>query len=149
MPNIHSLCDSLRKLMKGTSFVSDYCRCFKAICDQLSEIGHPVVKIDKLHWFLCGFGPSYEKFSTTICATKLTPLFRDLVTQVESQKLCMLSLHGTSTPPVAFQALQHLPLSPATFPRLPGRHVVGDPHPGRHVAQDNLKGKARQGFFPG
>ncbi|GKB60855.1 hypothetical protein Tco_0917041, partial [Tanacetum coccineum] len=36
-----------------------------------------------------------------------------------------------------------------TFPRLPGRHVAGDTHPGRHVARDNLKGKARQGFFPG
>ncbi|GKA88363.1 retrovirus-related pol polyprotein from transposon TNT 1-94 [Tanacetum coccineum] len=46
-------------------------------------------------------------------------------------------------------ALQHLPLSPATFPRLPGRHVAGDTHHGRHVARDNLKGKARQGFFPG
>ncbi|GKC64207.1 hypothetical protein Tco_1096805, partial [Tanacetum coccineum] len=46
-------------------------------------------------------------------------------------------------------ALQHLPLSPATFPRLPGRHVAGDTYPGRHVARDNLKGKARQGFFPG
>ncbi|GJS49187.1 3-ketoacyl-CoA synthase 5-like protein [Tanacetum coccineum] len=46
-------------------------------------------------------------------------------------------------------ALQHLPLSPATFPGYPGRHVAGDTHPGRHVARDNLKGKARQGFFPG
>ncbi|GJT47211.1 zinc finger, CCHC-type containing protein [Tanacetum coccineum] len=45
--------------------------------------------------------------------------------------------------------LQHLPLSPATFPRFPGRHVAGDTYPGRHVARDNLKGKARQGFFLG
>ncbi|GKF20647.1 putative F-box domain-containing protein [Tanacetum coccineum] len=37
-----------------------------------------------------------------------------------------------------YHALQHLLLSPATFPRFPGRHV----------ARDNLKGKARQGFFP-
>ncbi|GKG19785.1 hypothetical protein Tco_0376884, partial [Tanacetum coccineum] len=27
-------------------------------------------------------------------------------------------------------ALQHLPLSPAIFSRLPGRHVAGDTHPG-------------------
>ncbi|GKD98589.1 3-ketoacyl-CoA synthase 5-like protein [Tanacetum coccineum] len=45
-------------------------------------------------------------------------------------------------------ALQHLPLSPATFLGYPGRHVAGDTHPGRHDARDNLKGKARQGFFP-
>ncbi|GJZ18107.1 hypothetical protein Tco_0554230 [Tanacetum coccineum] len=45
--------------------------------------------------------------------------------------------------------LQHLPLSPATNPRLPGRLVAGDTNPGRHVARDNLKGKARQGYFPG
>ncbi|GKG17459.1 hypothetical protein Tco_0362416, partial [Tanacetum coccineum] len=45
-------------------------------------------------------------------------------------------------------SLQHLPLSPTTFSRLPGRHVAGDTYPGRHVARDKLKGKARQGFFP-
>nr|GEZ05590.1 zinc finger, CCHC-type, Gag-polypeptide of LTR copia-type [Tanacetum cinerariifolium] len=50
---VHSLRDSLRQLTKGTSSVSDYCRRFKAICDQLSAIGHSVVEIDKLHWFLC------------------------------------------------------------------------------------------------
>ncbi|GJY16955.1 hypothetical protein Tco_0387377, partial [Tanacetum coccineum] len=52
--------------------------------------------------------------------------------------------------------LQHLPLSPATNPRLPGRLVAGDTNPGRlvagdtnpgrHVARDKLKGKARQGI---
>ncbi|GJR51059.1 NADP(+)-dependent 2-alkenal reductase-like protein [Tanacetum coccineum] len=46
-------------------------------------------------------------------------------------------------------SLQHLPLSPVIFLRLPGRHVARDTYPGRHVARDNLKGKARQGFFLG
>ncbi|GKE52702.1 hypothetical protein Tco_1487858, partial [Tanacetum coccineum] len=46
-------------------------------------------------------------------------------------------------------SLQHLPLSPTTNPRLPGRLVAGDTNPGRHVARDKLKGKARQGYFPG
>ncbi|KAI3669704.1 hypothetical protein L6452_41051 [Arctium lappa] len=101
---IHSLRDSLRQLTKGTSSVSDYCRRFKAICEQLSAIGHPVVEIDKLHWFLCGLGPSYETFSTAIRATKPAPLFRDLVTQAESHELFLQSLHGTPPPPVAFHA---------------------------------------------
>ncbi|GJS79153.1 putative RNA-directed DNA polymerase [Tanacetum coccineum] len=78
---VHSLRDSLRQLTKA----------------------HPVVEIDKLHWFLCGLGPSYETFSTAMRATKPAPLFCDLVTQAESHELFMLSLHGTSTPPVAFQ----------------------------------------------
>ncbi|GKF82458.1 hypothetical protein Tco_0244114, partial [Tanacetum coccineum] len=45
--------------------------------------------------------------------------------------------------------LQHLPLSPGTNPGIPGRLVAGDTNPGRHVARDRLKGKARWGFFPG
>nr|GEV64013.1 putative zinc finger, CCHC-type [Tanacetum cinerariifolium] len=99
---IHSLRDSLRQLKKGTSSVSDYCRRFKALCDQLSAIGHPVVEIDKLHWFLCGLGPSYETLSSAIRATKPAPMFRDLVTQAESHELFLQSLHGTPTPPAAF-----------------------------------------------
>ncbi|GJW87960.1 RNA-directed DNA polymerase [Tanacetum coccineum] len=68
----------------------------------LSAIGHPVVEIDKLHWFLCGLGPSYETFSTAIRATKPAPMFRDLVTQAESHELFLQSLHGTPTPPAVF-----------------------------------------------
>ncbi|GKB96487.1 glucan endo-1,3-beta-glucosidase-like protein [Tanacetum coccineum] len=30
----------------------------------------------------------------------------------------------------------------------PGRLVAGETNPGRHVARDKLKGKARQGFIP-
>ncbi|GJS82569.1 hypothetical protein Tco_0749110 [Tanacetum coccineum] len=45
--------------------------------------------------------------------------------------------------------LQHLPLSPATNPCLPGQLVAGDTNLGRLVARDKLKGKARQGSFPG
>ncbi|GJX71768.1 protease Do-like protein 1, chloroplastic [Tanacetum coccineum] len=41
---------------------------------------------------------------------------------------------GFSIPAESLIQPQHLPLSPATFSRLPGRHVAG---------------KARQGFFPG
>ncbi|GJR17389.1 hypothetical protein Tco_0965916 [Tanacetum coccineum] len=49
----------------------------------------------------------------------------------------------------AHTTLQHLPLSPGINPCIPGRLVAGDTNPGRHVARDSLKGKARRGFFPG
>ncbi|GKG00468.1 hypothetical protein Tco_0302158, partial [Tanacetum coccineum] len=45
-------------------------------------------------------------------------------------------------------SLQHLPLSPATFPGLPGRHVAGDTNPGRHVARDSDE-KILLSFFSG
>ncbi|KAJ0946466.1 putative RNA-directed DNA polymerase [Helianthus annuus] len=57
---VQSLRDSLRSLTKGTTFVTVFARKFKNICEQLAAIGHPVADIDKLHWFLCGLGPSYE-----------------------------------------------------------------------------------------
>ncbi|GKC23992.1 putative RNA-directed DNA polymerase [Tanacetum coccineum] len=95
---VNSLRDSIHQITEGTSFVSDYCRCFKAICNQLLAIGHHIVEIEKLHWFLCGLGPSYETFSTAIRATKLTPLFCKLATKAKSHELFMISLHGTSTP---------------------------------------------------
>ncbi|GKC20109.1 putative RNA-directed DNA polymerase [Tanacetum coccineum] len=56
----------------------------------------------QLNKFLCGLGPSYETFSTVVRATKPAPMFRDLVTQVESHELFLQSLHGTPTQPAGF-----------------------------------------------
>ncbi|KAF5812981.1 putative RNA-directed DNA polymerase [Helianthus annuus] len=103
---VQSLRDSLRQLSKGTSPVTVFARRFKLICEQLAAIGHPVADIDKLHWFLCGLGPSYEVFSTALRATKPAPLFRDLVAQAESHELFLQSIHGSVTPPAAFHAQQ-------------------------------------------
>lgn len=103
---IHSLRDSLRLIKKGTSSVTEYSRRFKTLCDQLAAIGHPVDEMDRLHWYLCGLGPAYEVFSTTIRTTRSSPKFRDLVAQAESQELFIQSLHGTETPTVAFNAQQ-------------------------------------------
>ncbi|KAJ0939438.1 putative RNA-directed DNA polymerase [Helianthus annuus] len=103
---VQSLRDSLRQLSKGTSSVTVFARRFKLICEQLAAIGHPVADIDKLHWFLCGLGPSYEVFSTALRATKPAPLFRDLVAQAESHELFLQSIHGAVTPPAAFHAQQ-------------------------------------------
>ena len=102
MERVQSLRDSLRQLSKGTSSVSDFSRRFRNLCEQLAAIGHPVAEIDKLHWFLCGLGPSYEVFSTALRATKPAPLFRDLVAQAESHEMFLKSLHGTTPPPAAF-----------------------------------------------
>ncbi|KAI3765987.1 hypothetical protein L2E82_16034 [Cichorium intybus] len=103
---IHSLKDSLRQLSKGTLSVSEYGRSFKSICDQLSAIGHPIDNMDKLHWFLCGLGPSFETFSTAIRTTKPAPGFRDLLSQAESHEIFLKSLHGSPTPAAAFVSQQ-------------------------------------------
>ncbi|PWA38004.1 zinc finger, CCHC-type, Gag-polypeptide of LTR copia-type [Artemisia annua] len=125
---VQSLRDSLRQLSKGTSSVTDFSRRFRNICEQLAAIGHPVAEIDKLHWFLCGLGPSYEVFSTAIRAAKAAPLFRDLVAQAESHELFLQSLHGTASPPAAFHAQNNRESSTqtrgrASFPR--GNSVRG------------------------
>lgn len=99
---IHSLHDNLRNITKGTYSVPEYSRKFKVICDQLSAIAQPVEDIDKLHWYLCGLGPSFETFSTAIRTTKPPPIFCDLVAQVEAHEIFLQSLHGSSTPPAAF-----------------------------------------------
>ncbi|KAJ0896607.1 putative RNA-directed DNA polymerase [Helianthus annuus] len=103
---VQSLRDSLRQLTKGASSITVFSRRFRLLCEQLTAIGHPVADIDKLHWFLCGLGPSYEVFSTAIRATKPAPSFRDLVVQAESHELFLQSIHGTTAPPAAFHAQQ-------------------------------------------
>ena len=59
---IHSMRDSLRTITKGNSSSSEYSNKFKLFCDKVSAIGHAVNEIDKLHWFLCGLGASFETF---------------------------------------------------------------------------------------
>ncbi|GJS78138.1 putative RNA-directed DNA polymerase [Tanacetum coccineum] len=103
---IHSLRDSLRNLSKGTSTVSDYGRQFKGICDKLAAIGQPVDEMDKLHWFVCGLGASFETFSTAIRTTKPFTTFRDLLSQAESHEMFLKSLHGSAIPPAAFFSQQ-------------------------------------------
>ncbi|GJY58673.1 zinc finger, CCHC-type containing LTR copia-type gag-polypeptide, partial [Tanacetum coccineum] len=49
---MHTLRDSLRQIKKGSSIVVEFARKFKAICDQLNAIGHPLDDTDKSHWFL-------------------------------------------------------------------------------------------------
>ncbi|GJT07834.1 putative RNA-directed DNA polymerase [Tanacetum coccineum] len=103
---IHSLCDSLRNLSKGTSTGSDYGRQFKGICDKLAAIGQPVDEMDKLHWFVCGLGASFETFFTAIRTTEPFTTFRDLLSQEESHEMFLKSLHGSATPPASFFSQQ-------------------------------------------
>ena len=100
---MHTLRDSLRHLQKGTSTVVEYSRKFKAICDQLNAIGHPLDESDKFHWFLCGLGSTFETFSTTQRLIRPRPKFRDLLSQAESHELFLSSMNSnSSTPQVAF-----------------------------------------------
>lgn len=99
---IQNLRDQLRQLLKGNSTVAEFGRKFKSICDQLAAIGHPVDESDKVHWFLCGLGASFESFSTAIRASRSHLNLRDLISQAEGHELFLRSLHGSGTPLVAF-----------------------------------------------
>lgn len=76
---MQNLKDSLRQHQKGSSFVSDYGKKFKLLCDQLVAIRQLVEESDKSHWFLCGLGPSFETFSIAHRVVKPRPPFRDLL----------------------------------------------------------------------
>lgn len=106
LERIHSLRDSLCNMKKGTSSVSDYGEKFKTTCDKLAAIRHSVADMDKIHWFLCGLGASFETFSTAIRTSKPAPSFSDLLAQTKGHELFLQSLHDTSTPPVAFVSQQ-------------------------------------------
>ncbi|KAJ0799808.1 putative RNA-directed DNA polymerase transcription factor Lambda-DB family [Helianthus annuus] len=112
---VQNLRDNLRALKKGEKSVAEFGRAFKAICDQLSAIGHPVDSMDQLHWFLCGLGTSFESFSTTTRSVRPIPNFVDLLASAESHEMFMKNLHGSvDTPTVAFTA-QTGPQRPNTF----------------------------------
>ncbi|KAF5800218.1 putative RNA-directed DNA polymerase [Helianthus annuus] len=100
---MHTLRDNLRLLQKGSSAVAEFGRKFKALCDQLAAIGHPVDETDKCHWFLCGLGPAYEHFSTTYHVVGISS-FRELIAKPENQEIFMHSFPGQQSPPVAFTA---------------------------------------------
>ncbi|KAK1417226.1 hypothetical protein QVD17_26351 [Tagetes erecta] len=106
LERMHLLRDNLRQLTKGSSTVAVYGRKFKAICDQLSAIGHPVSDTDKTHWFLCGLGPTFESWSTAIRTAREPLSFRELLTKAESQEQFLLTLHPPTPPTVAFVAQQ-------------------------------------------
>ncbi|KAJ0873660.1 putative RNA-directed DNA polymerase [Helianthus annuus] len=101
---MHTLRGSLRQLQKGTSTVSEFGRKFKAMCDQLAAIGHPVTEDDKRHWFLCGLGSSFETFSTAQRTIQPAPAFRDLLAHAENHEIFLQNLHGNQTPQAAFSA---------------------------------------------
>lgn len=62
---LQTLRDSLRQLKKVSSSVNEFGKNFKALCDQLATIEHPMDDSDKVHYFLCGLGSTFESFSTS------------------------------------------------------------------------------------
>ncbi|KAM0051978.1 putative RNA-directed DNA polymerase [Helianthus debilis subsp. tardiflorus] len=108
---VQNLRDSLRTMQKGSKTVAEFGRAFKATCDQLSTIGHPVDLHDQVHWFLCGLGPTFEGFSTTVRAMASIPTFSDLLIRTENHEMFSRSLHGMSSPTLVFSAQQQFPPS--------------------------------------
>ncbi|KAH6817574.1 hypothetical protein C2S51_001177 [Perilla frutescens var. frutescens] len=98
----------LQLMKKGSRSVAEYGRQFKALCDQLAAIGHPVDDTDKAHWFLRGLGPSFSSFSVANMALTPLPSFRDLLSKAESFSIFQESLDTSSTPPAAFTAHQDI-----------------------------------------
>ncbi|XP_023752981.1 uncharacterized protein LOC111901355 [Lactuca sativa] len=105
----HNLKDSLRQLKRGDSSVSKFGRKLKFVCDHLVAIGHLILNDDNSHWFLCGLGPAFESFSTAYRTIRSRPPYHDLLAQAEGQELVVHSLHGSSTPQVAFSASHQFP----------------------------------------
>ncbi|KAI3510913.1 hypothetical protein L1887_18051 [Cichorium endivia] len=108
---VQTLRDQLRQFSKGSSTIAEFGRRFRNVCDQLSAVGHPVTESDKVHYFLCALGPSFESFSTVIRASRSMPTLRDLLAQAESHELFLRSLHGTASPLAAFTAQTGPPVS--------------------------------------
>ncbi|KAJ0888624.1 hypothetical protein HanRHA438_Chr09g0404021 [Helianthus annuus] len=94
---VQNLRDNLRALKKGDKFIVEFVLAFKAICDQLSAIGHPEDSMDQLHWFLYELGTAFESYSTTIRLVRPIPTFVDLLANAESHELFVKHLHGTSS----------------------------------------------------
>ncbi|KAJ0808847.1 hypothetical protein HanPI659440_Chr01g0007901 [Helianthus annuus] len=142
---VQNLRDNLRALKKGDKSVAEFGCAFKAICDQLSAIGHPVDSMEQLHWFLCGLGTSFESFSTSTRSLRPIPNFVDLLASDESHEMFMKNLHGSvDTPTVAFTA-QTSPQRPNTFGSSyrPQRSQQAQFRPNR-LTFNNYRGSNRQ-----
>lgn len=79
----HQLLEELLSLRRGASFVEDYGKKFKLLCDQLSAIRRPVDETDKSHWFYHGLGVQFASFVDTRMALSPIPAFRDLLNQAK------------------------------------------------------------------
>ncbi|KAF8389144.1 hypothetical protein HHK36_025837 [Tetracentron sinense] len=84
--------EELQVLKRDSSSISDHVRKFRAICDQLSAIGSPVLDTDKVYWFLRGLGPEYHTFVTTTLSKPPIPSFQEVVPSLLSHELLLRSL---------------------------------------------------------
>ncbi|KAJ0702280.1 putative transcription factor interactor and regulator CCHC(Zn) family [Helianthus annuus] len=136
---IQNLRDNLRALKKGDKPVAEFGRAFKAICDQLSAIGHPVDAMDQLHWFLCGLGTSFESFSTSTRSVRPIPSFVDLLASAESHELFIKNLHGNLEPTVVAFTAQNTTPRPNNFGYSfrPNRPSSAHYRPNRHSFNNN------------
>src|SRR2546430_14403696 len=89
------LCDELQTMKKHDKSLSDFSREFKAICDQLAAMGRPIDDLDKVHWFLRGFGPSFSTFFTNQLSLAEIPTYDDVVTRAENYEIFIRSMEST------------------------------------------------------
>ena len=123
---LQTLHDSLIQLKKGSSFVNEFGKKFKALCDQLVAIGHPMDDSDKAHYFLCGLGSTFYSFSTSHRKTHVYPSFHNLLSQAESHEMVMSSVHSSlATTVAAFTAQTHANSSTPTASGSPSNRGKG------------------------
>lgn len=67
-------------------------------------MGRPVDDLDKLHWYLCGFGSEFSIISTTQLSISPLPSFTKIVPKAENYEIFVQSLESSSytSSPAAF-----------------------------------------------
>ncbi|KAK9049437.1 hypothetical protein SSX86_031595 [Deinandra increscens subsp. villosa] len=102
---VQLLRDSLRTVVRGSKSVADYGREFKAVCDQLSAIGHPIETDEQNHLFATGLGSDFLPFSLTAKALSPNASLAEMIAKAQSFELLSRSISNqTPTPAVAFPA---------------------------------------------
>ena len=71
--------DELNTVKKMDMSVNDYTLKIKVICESLASIGVTVDDDDKVEVCLCGLGPAYKQFKTSIRTRENFPSFVDLI----------------------------------------------------------------------
>lgn len=99
-----SIKDELLNAKCGDSYVAEFGRLFKGLCDQLSAIGRPIDEVDKAHWFLRGLISSFSNFIAAQWAIEPLPSFFELLSRATSHELFQKGLDAPTPAPDAFFA---------------------------------------------
>ncbi|OMP07996.1 hypothetical protein CCACVL1_01181 [Corchorus capsularis] len=72
------------------SFMDDYIRVFKEICDEFTAIGKPSPNIEKVFALLTGLGKDHESFVTTMMKPP-RPTYYELISQLKSHEIIRMT----------------------------------------------------------